>query len=299
MEIINDDCINYLKTIPDNSLDLVITDPPYFIDNLGDDWNETKITNRETNSHIKHLPKGMKFSKKQGQDLYNFYLEVSKLIYMKLKPGAFFLSFICPRLYHKIACAIDDAGFDIRDQINWIYPVNIPKGMSITHIINKLKISNEEKEKLIEKYKGYKTPMLKSNFEPIVIAIKPLNKTYLNNELVYNTGLIDFNIKVGIDNDKVISNIITLEEFETTFDRNFLVNKPNKKEKGDFNFHISVKPVILLEHLIKIFSKKDSVILDPFAGSGSTGVACKNTERRCILIEKNVNYIEIIKKRLN
>ncbi len=297
--IINDDCINFLQTLPDNSIDAIITDPPYFIDKLDEHWNQDKITNRKSNSHIKHLPIGMKFSREQGKKLYDYYLIVSKLLYKKLKPGGYFLSFICPRLYHNLTCAVEDTGFEIREQINWIYTQNMPKGMTILHLIDKNKnLSNEEKELLKEKYKNFKTPMIKSNCEPICVAMKPIEKTFLNNEIKYNTGLINFDVKIGINNDHVISNIMTTEEFHEIYDKNFLIPKPSKKEKGDFNFHISVKPIQILEHLINIFTKEGGIVLDPFSGSGSIGIACKNLNRKYILVEKSKEYIDIIKKRL-
>ena len=101
------------------------------------------------NSHIKHLPKGMKFDKKQVKSLYDYYLATyRKLLFTKMKPGAYFLSFSSPRLYHAIAMAVELAGFEIRDMINWTYTQSMPKGMSMTHVIKKMKdISEEEKTK--------------------------------------------------------------------------------------------------------------------------------------------------------
>jgi len=297
--IINDNSEKYLESIDDNSIDLVLTDPPYFIDKLDNSWNSQKITERKNNSHIKHLPKGMKFDKKQVEDLYNFYLKISKLIYKKLKPGGYYLSFSSPRLYHAIAMACDIACFEIRDMINWVYTQSMPKGMSVTHLIKKMKnLSLEEKEKMIKEYKNFKTPMIKSCFEPICVCIKPLKTTFVQNELNFKTGLIDFSTKVGINEDRVIANIITTDEFHDTYDKNFLISKPNKKEKGKNNTHVTVKPIKLMEHLIKIFSKKGALVVDPFLGSGTTAIACKNTGRKCIGIELNKEYFEISKERL-
>ena len=73
--ILNNDCIAELHKLADNSIDCVITDPPYFIDKLDDNWSPTNITNDVKNSHIKHLPKGMKFDKKQVKQLYDYYLD--------------------------------------------------------------------------------------------------------------------------------------------------------------------------------------------------------------------------------
>jgi len=300
LQIINNDCLQELLKLEDNSIDLVITDPPYFTDKLDTKWSASDINSEKKNSHIKHLPKGMKFDKKQVKNLYNFYLEVSTLLFKKMKPGAYFLSFSSPRLYHAIAVSCEIAGFEIRDMINWNYTQSMPKGMSVTHIIQKMDISPEEKNKLIEEYKDFKTPQIRSCFEPICVAMKPIGKlTFIQNELNFKTGLIDFSQKVGIDQDHSPANIITTEEYiETAYNKNFLVSKPSKAEKGPDNTHITVKPLSLIEHLIKLFSKEGALVVDPFLGSGTTAVACKHTNRKCIGIELNEEYYKIALKRI-
>lgn len=296
--IVNDNSFKYLETLEDNSIDCVITDPPYFTDKLDNNWSHDKINRDVSNSHIKHLPKGMKFKKKQVKDLYEFYLKMSRLLFKKMKPGAFFLSFSSPRLYHAISMACDIAGFEIRDMINWVYTQSMPKGMSVTHLIKRLKITEDEKLKLILEYKDFKTPMLKSCFEPICVAMKPIEKTFINNELNFRTGLINYSNRVGINYERVPANVMTTDSFHQLYDKNFLINKPTKKEKGVFNHHITVKPLKLIEHLIKIFSKKNSLIVDPFLGSGTTSIACRDLERKCIGIEINKEYYEIALKRI-
>ena len=292
--ILNNDCMIELNKLKDNSIDCVITDPPYFIDKLDNKWSSNEVNNDVKNSHIKHLPKGMKFDKMQVKNLYDYYLELSKLLFKKMKPGAYFLSFSSPRLYHAIAMSCEIAGFEIRDMINWTYTQNMPKGMSVSHIINKMKISEEEKQQLIEQYKDFKTPQIRSCFEPICVAMKPIGKfTFIQNELNFKTGLLDFSQKVGINNDRVPANIITTEEYNESYDKNFLVSKPSKIEKGEKNTHITVKPVALIEHLIKLFSKENALIVDPFLGSGTTALVCKNTNRKCIGIELNKEYYDI------
>ena len=298
IKLINNDCLKELYKLEDNSIDCVITDPPYFIDKLDNKWDSKKVSN-DSNSHIKHLPKGMKFSKNQVKELYDFYLELSKILINKLKPGGYFLSFSAPRLYHAIAMACDIGGFEIRDMINWTYTQSMPKGMSVNHIIEKMKISREEKDSLKKEYEGFKTPMIKACFEPVCVAMKPIGKlTFIKNELKFKTGLLDFNQKVGINNDRVPANVITTEEFNELYDKNFMISKPSKKEKGKINTHITVKPLKLIEHLIRLFSKEGSLVIDPFLGSGTTALACKNTNRKCIGIELNEEYYKVALERL-
>jgi site-specific DNA-methyltransferase (adenine-specific) len=294
IQILNADCMVELNKLEDNSIDCVITDPPYFIDKLDNKWSSGQVNSDVKNSHITHLPKGMKFDKSQVKNLYDYYLELSKLLFRKMKPGAYFLSFSSPRLYHAIAMSCEIAGFEIRDMINWTYTQSMPKGMSVSHIIEKMKLTEEEKNKLMDEYKDYKTPQIRSCFEPICVAMKPLGKvTFIQNELQFKTGLLDFSQKVGINNDRVPANIMTTEEYNESYDKNFLVSKPSKSEKGENNTHITVKPIALIEHLIKLFSKKGSLVVDPFLGSGTTALACKNTERKCIGTELNSEYYNI------
>lgn len=300
IHIVNNDCMQEIAKLENNSIDAVITDPPYFIDKLDNTWSSNDVESDTKNSHIKHLPKGMKFDKKQVKELYDYYFKLGKLLFDKLKPGGYFLSFSSPRLYHAIAMACELSGFEIRDMINWTYTQTMPKGMSVTHLIKKLDISEVEKENLIQQYKDYKTPQIKSCFEPICVAMKPLGKlTFIKNELKFQTGLLDFSQKVGANNDKVPANIITTEEYNETYDKNFLISKPNKEEKGESNSHITVKPIALMEHLIKLFTKENATVLDPFLGSGTTAVACQNTNRNCIGYEINKSYYEICKTRCN
>jgi site-specific DNA-methyltransferase (adenine-specific) len=77
-----------------------------------------------------------------------------------------------------------------------------------------------------------------------------------------------------------------------------LTGSGNERSNSKKNFHPTVKPIALMEYLVKLVSKDGAIILDPFAGSGSTGVACKNINRDYILIEREEDYIPIINARL-
>ena len=240
----------------------------------------------------------MKFDKKQGKKFYDWYLKISKELFRVLKPGGFFFSFSSPRLYHRMACAMDDAGFEIRDCFIWLYTQNQPKAMSLHHFINKMDISDSEKEKLNKQLKGWKTPQVKSCYEPIAMAQKPLKGTYLYNYLKHGVSLINTSKKQGLNEDMFVSNVMTDKTIGDKIDKVFLVDKPKKSEKGSFNNHKTVKPLSLTKYLIALTTDKNSVVLDPFLGSGTTAVACKELGRTFIGIEINKEYIEIAKKRL-
>ena len=297
-KILNDSAENVLLKLEDNSIDLVLTDPPYFLDKLDNNWNNEEVSSTKNHYTIKSLPAGMKFSKQQGIELYRWYLNISKDIFRVLKPGGFFFSFSSPRLYHRMASAVDDAGFEIRDSFIWLYTRNQVKAMSLNHFIDKMDIDEKKKNILKEKLDGWKTPQIKSCFEPIVMGQKPTDGTFLNNFLEYSTGLFNTNAKVG--DNMYPANVLSTDNIDSLIDKTFLIGKPDKKEKGDYNIHKTVKPLALCEHLIKLsVYDKSAIILDPFAGSGTTAVAAKKLGYNYIGIDINKEYVDIAEKRLS
>jgi site-specific DNA-methyltransferase (adenine-specific) len=304
----NDDILNklilgdakeVLTKIEDNSIDLVLTDPPYFLDKMDNNWNHDTVSTITDYCHtVRSLPPGMKFSREQGRKFYEWYLAISKELYRLLKPGGFFFSFSSPRLYHRMTSAIDDAGFLIRDCFIWLYTQNQPKAMSLNHFIDRMDIGNEAKEELKSKLAGWKTPQVKSCFEPIVMAQKECEGTFLENMQKYQVGLINTQLRIG--EEMFASNVVTAEEISEIIDKYFLLPKPTKEEKGKFNKHRTVKPLAICEYIIQLTTfSEDTVVLDPFVGSGTTAVAAKKLGRNYIGIDSNQEYIEIAFRRLD
>lgn len=295
--LIQGDCLIKLKEIEDNSIDLVLTDPPYFLDKLDNNWSYENVNSEKNQQVVTSLPAGMKFDRQQGIEFYNWYIKISKEILRVLKPGGFFFSFSSPRLYHRMASAMDDAGFLIKDCFIWLYTQNQAKAMSLDHFINKMDITNDEKEEIKKRFNGWKTPQIKSCFEPICMGQKEPEGTLLKNMLKNEVGLFNTNIKIG--DNMFPSNTISSEEINDYIDKYFLVSKPTKKEKGEYNTHKTVKPIDICEYIIKlsVFSS-NAIILDPFMGSGSTGVAAKQNGYDFIGIEMEEEYIKIAKERI-
>jgi len=296
-KIICSDTLKLLPQIESDSIDVVLTDPPYFLDKLDNNWDYDEVSNKNNQYTIKSLPAGMKFDREQGKKFYAWYLKISEEIFRILKPGGFFFSFSSPRLYHRMASAIDDAGFEIRDAFMWLYTQNQAKAMGVDHFIKKMNIDEKAKEKIKEKLNGWKTPQIKSCFEPIAMAQKPTDQTYLNNMLKHEVGMFNTNVKIG--DNMYPANVFTVDSINELIDKTFLLPKPTKKEKGEYNDHKTVKPLAICEYLIKLSAfSKNAIILDPFIGSGTTAVAAKKLGKNYIGIDANEKYVKISEKRL-
>jgi site-specific DNA-methyltransferase (adenine-specific) len=296
-QIVCGDALEILPRLPANSVDLVLTDPPYFLDKLDNEWTPERAARRFYKSQaVFHLPPGMKFDPNQGRRMYEWYLEVSRELLRVLKPGGFFFSFSSPRLLHRMACAVEDAGFHIRDTFLWLYTQNQPKAMGVTHFIERMPLSKDTKRLLKERLSGWKTPQVKSCYEPIIVAQKPYEGTFLENMLQHGVGL--FNTEVRIGQNMFPANVLLVEGIEETLDKYFLVPKPSVDERGAFNQHPSVKPLALCEYLIQLTVPEGAVVLDPFLGSGTTALAARSLKRRYIGIEINPEYVAIACKRL-
>ena len=196
-KVYNMDCIEGMKLLPDNSIDSIVTDPPYEIGFMGKWWDSTGIANN---------------------------VDMRKECLRVLKPWWHLLSFAATRTYHRMACAIEDAGFEVRDMIEWVYGSGFPKSLNIGKAVDKLQGNEREvvatKEQSGAKFKtvqeqmdngGFNDPnrtdfkidkgtsewegwgtALKPAHEPICMARKPLSeKTVAENVLKYGTGGIN------------------------------------------------------------------------------------------------------------
>ena len=331
------DCREVLARLDEGCVDTVITDPPYGLEFMGKGWD-------------KGVP---------GPD---FWVEVLRVA----KPGAMLLAFGGTRTYHRLACAIEDAGWELRDCLMWLYGTGFPKSHNIG--------------KKVEGWDGWGTA-LKPAWEPIILAMKPLDGTFANNALEH--GVAGLNIdatRIALDGEKTPTgsgkgsenskfeqvrrskgnggnatpsagrwpaNVVLDEEageildeqsgekkagkYKKTGKRNskvgtlrsmnafdqsvknapdnygdgggasrfFYCAKAGKKDRGEGNDHPTVKPQSLMRWLVRLTSTPTGgLVLDPFMGSGSTGVACRAEGRQFCGIELDEHYIEIAARRL-
>ena len=283
-QLFNEDCRRGIKNIPDNFVDFIMTDPPYFIDGMDDGWNDKNLKSKAAKSGVVGgLPVGMKFDRAQGENLQEFLEPLCREFIRILKPGGFCVVFSQGRLYHRTAMALDLSGFEIRDMLGWKYEGQA-KAFSQNHFIRKDKMMSEnEKQKLIEELDGLKTPQLKPQLEPMVLAQKPKDGTFVENWKKYQVGLV--NMKESLDG-----------MFPGTIME--VPKQVRRNETAEKIEHITVKPVRLIAHLIKLFTQPGHTVLDPFLGSGSHGVAALETNRQFIGFEIEKKYFEIASRRI-
>jgi site-specific DNA-methyltransferase (adenine-specific) len=277
------DALKLLKDIPNESVHFVLTDPPYFIDGFGDDWSNTSLQRKAARAGVVgSMPVGMKFDPQQGRNFQAFMQPVFDELMRVLKPGGFAVAFSQARLYGRLAVAAEDAGFELRDMLGWVYEGQA-KAFSQDHFVRRMRhLSSAERASILKQLDGRKTPQLKPCIEPMVLAQKPRAGTFVENWLEHQVGLVD-----------------TKQSLDGKFPGNLMAcPKPGKTEKGEGNEHLTVKPVALLQHLIQLFTVPGQTVLDPFLGSGSTALAAAATGRDCIGIEIERTYVRIAQERL-
>ena len=427
------DCLEVMKSMPDNSIDAVISDPPYGLSFMGAKWDsfggstgresvderrrkmneyagQNAIVPRFASSHS-HLPKLPEMQEFQAAmtPVFEEALRVAK-------PGAYLLCFGGTRTFHRMACAIEDAGWKVKDCIMWVYGSGFPHGMDVAKAIDKasgyvgevigertvdvgmqgghmhaVRKQQQQQQQVralspqAKEWEGWNTA-LKPAWEPIIVAQKPVEGTIAENVLKWGVGAMNIEAcrvptesgekgrypanvahdgsqlvldlfpdtgkssgggrhlrgAKGYDNNKTIygggwhenPNIVsdtigigdsgsaaryfnTFRDGEESADRTyadrgatdfaakpgmrrasadtparfFYCAKASKKDRGEGNSHPTVKPIALMEWLVKLVTPEGGVVLDPFMGSGSTGVACANLGRRFVGIEREWEYM--------
>jgi len=233
MRLLLGDCLDKLKELKDNSVDSIVTDPPYGLSFMGKKWDYD-------------VP-----SQEIWEDCYRV-----------LKPGGHLLSFAGSRTYHRMAVRVEDAGFEIRDQIMWIYGSGFPKSLNIGKAVDKTrgvegdvigtrKVTSSdigqksgwnplntdrgeyEYREIMNEWKGWGTA-LKPAHEPIVMARKPLSeKTVVDNVLEWETGGINID-ESRIQHDEPLKTTTRTEKGDTWNDKNSgLRNNPSNMASAD------------------------------------------------------------------
>lgn len=393
------DCLEVMPSLPANSIDACVTDPPYGLRFMGKRWDTGETA----------------FS-------VDFWAEVLRV----LKPGGHVAAFGAPRGYHRMACAIEDAGFEIRDSLMWVYGTGFPKSQNVAKFIDKelgvdgalggprsaahAAMLEKGVARRGDKHEGWNRPWmddpeavaaaqstylpgsplaqefdgfgtaLKPAFEPIVLARKPLSEsTVAANVLRWRTGALNIDAcRVGAEgggtncnnrdengkclghknagrstsgetfhgpesdgaqgrwpanvvhdgSDEVVgafpdsrgkqgrstdsrrsqANVYGApsdngKSYEPRNDsgsaaRFFYSAKASRLDRAGSK-HPTVKPVTLKQWLARLITPPGGTVLDPFAGSGTTGAACALEGFRAVLIENESEYQADIRQRFS
>ena len=268
------DCLEILRQLGDNSVDSCITGPPY---GMGmEHWDHS-------------VPS----------------VEIWQEVMRVLKPGAFCLSFCSPQLYHRMATAVEEAGFNIQDQIMWMVTTKMPKK-------NRLKPAHEPIVVAQKPFKG----SIQKNFEEWGVGKIDVLTTRVPWDGKPPTGWVKGGLqrrtfgkegkttgsqkefgKVDANPDgRYPSNIIG--EVLTEHQKYFYAPRVTRKERGEYNDHPTPKPISLMSYLCKIYCPPDKVVLDPFCGSGSTGIGALLEDRKFFGIDMEEHYTSISEKRI-
>jgi DNA modification methylase len=415
IELLHGDCLEMLRELPDCSVDACVTDPPYGLSFMGKAWDYDVPT-----------------------------VDVWREVLRVLKPGGHLLAFAGTRTQHRMAVQIEDAGFEIRDLIAWVYGSGFPKSLDVSKAIDKLDAAEAQlarryrftewvrstglTAKQIDEATGtnmgghyttaasqpaimtlehldavrhligevpqwvereceirsvesenfkrrgfYETPTgglhggsgntvgsftgrqalpfgvtedakrwqgwgtaLKPALEPITVARKPLMGTVAANVLEHGTGAINvYGCRVGTEQrynppagNKAGGNSLNMSAVGMPKDadgrtaagrwpanlihdgsdepcallgdaaRFFYCAKASKADRGEGNGHPTVKPTELMRYLCRLVTPPGGVVLDPFMGSGSTGKAAVLEGFRFIGIEREAEYLEIARGRI-
>jgi site-specific DNA-methyltransferase (adenine-specific) len=436
------DCLTVMRTMADQSVDAIVTDPPYGLEFMGKEWDAPWRS-----GIVLHDPSvvggfqdgagGNAYSRsrvrygREGQAMPMFQAwctEWATECLRLLKPGGHLLAFGGSRTYHRLACAVEDAGFEIRDQIMWVYGSGFPKSLDVSKAIDKMHgaqrqvirhrrdvatriYDNGEGPRLPDqipvtvpatddacRWQGWGTA-LKPAHEPIVLARRPLDGTVAETVLAHGTGALNIDgCRVGrADDDTSRAGHRTLtfgSDDEPTsggdgsggwsqndsgrFPANFIHdgsdevlelfpetaaaksslrgeatgygggwsdntvrghddhggsaarffycakasraerdaglekfpslarptmgsgvgNQPDQKRPNNKNIHPTVKPVALMRYLIRLVTPPGAVVLDPFAGSGTTGIAAALEGCEFVGIEQSADYAAIAEARI-
>lgn len=341
IKVINGDCTKVMKDLEAEIFDSCVCDPPYHLASIVKRFGKEKTAKKEkSNMHgkdkqppnrgaqYKRLSRGFMGKEWDGGDVA-FNPETWRLVFDLLKPGAHLCAFAATRNYHRMAVAIEDAGFEIRDQLAWIYGTGFPKSHDVKKDLEKHGVDGAP-------WQGRGTA-LKPAWEPIVLARKPLQGTVAMNVMKHGTGAInidacrigesggtkDFPTGVGNKKNEVFgkygaaetkeidglgrfpANILhdgsreVLDYFPTGAGKFFYSAKADKAEKIDReDSHPTVKPVDLMSWLCRLVTPPGGRILDPFGGTGSTGIGGALEGFNVTLIERDPGYYKDILTRI-
>jgi DNA modification methylase len=376
------DCLENIDMLPDNSVDAIVTDPPYHLTSVVKRFGKESSAPAKDYTGVKEgatgayarTSRGFMGKEWDGGDIA-FRPETWKKFLRVLKPGGHMVAFSAPKCSHRMVCAIEDAGFEIRDGLMWIFATGFPKSLNVSKAIDKAAgaereviqtervrdIRNGNGRALGEginasgrdgpvymdreitapatdaarEWQGWGTA-LKPAYEPICLARKPLSeKTVAENVLRWGTGAINVDgCRVGDEQTETVRNgnsggvkfgrdervgrwlnppgrfpanlchdgsedvLAGFPETASGSAARFFYSAKADKDDRAGSKHPTVKPVALKRWLARMITPPGGLILDPFAGTGTTAQAALLEGFNCILMEREAEYVADIEWRM-
>ncbi len=292
----------------------VICDPPYFLESIAKRFGSAKAAAAKHGDDGAFTRAGMKFTGKtwdtadENGNRISFDPEFWSLIHEILLPGGYVAAFASPRTGHWQAVAMELAGFDIHPFKGWAYSSGLPKQHPCDKAFKRLGGTEEE----IEQWKGwaYGAQAEKPALEPIYIGQRkfdqkngPMNirehgvgAINIEDCKVPNEGGDDYHPAnvVHDGSNAVLGDLGDAMKYFGQFSRDnkalILNPKANKHDRAGSK-HPSVKPISLMQQVVRMYTPPGGIILDPFAGSGTTAEAARLEGNDCILIERDDEYV--------
>lgn len=264
-ELLHNDSLQVMKLMEENSIDACITDPPYGLTHLDSEFNDFSETAKSGGAFSGKKGGGMSFTGQQNKETADFLRPFFVEAFRVLKPGAFCVVFSQGRLLLGVLTALEEAGFEIREQFYWRKPSALPNQQVASKKNSKVQVQTDRvilgPGKVVE---------------PFVVAQKPREGSYADNFIKWGTGLVD-----------------RREAITTVFEC-----KSASKEEKEGITHLTVKPLELMRRIVRGFSKPGDLVLDPFNGSGTTGVAAMYEDRDYIGVEISEMFFKQSEARL-
>jgi site-specific DNA-methyltransferase (adenine-specific) len=331
-ELYHGDCRAIAPHLP--TVDAVVTDPPYHLTDMtkrfGGAFGAPGPRNSDGTNHYQRLASGFMGQQWDGGDIA-FQPKTWATIANVMRPGAFLVAFGGTRTYHRLTTAIEDAGFIIQDCIMWLFGSGFPKrrdmlkpayepivlaykpGGKRTLQVDECRIGTNRgvpaslsKNKMPHIYNGGIRDGTIHDLDPN-IGRWPANICHDGSEEVLEgfpdaPGQLYERPKLPKKSNGIYGNfgeqeVATPHGDSGSAARFFYSAKADKEDRWGSR-HPTVKPVELMKWLVPLVTPPGGLVLDPFAGSGTTGVAALATGRDCILIEREAQYIADIKERL-
>lgn len=300
IKTINGDMLEQDSAIKDNSIDLLLTDPPYNISEDGAQpvWIDKETGKNKTNIHNQKFSESFEhnWDEVEHDDFLRQIDSWANLWFKKIRKGGAFAIFISDQYVSYLWTAMENTGFEPKRVWTWKKPAAVPFNRQVNPVSaceyilfgikpggKRIFNADSEENSMVEKYAAA------DKISSIVYRMIKDNKGTKDLDSIFEDAKKEA-IKMLNDRKKTEDGLIQCVIPNTiTYSGGLGKNK----------IHPTQKPVEILEYFIELLSNEGNTVLDTFAGSGATGVACHNLKRECILIERDTAMFQKMKLRLD